>query len=116
MKIFGFNNFKKGDSNIIEDHYIAQNILNVLGWFPFLGTIIGSIRIGATIVICVVDEESSKTNHKKYYALSIVRGVVEVFSLGFVFIIPDIIASIVRTRERKMKARENSLELEAVPL
>ena len=102
MKIFGFNNFKE-DANLIEQNYPVQNVLNILGWFPFLGVIIGAIRIGTTIVICVVDEESGKYKHKKYYALSTVRGVVEIFCLGFVFVIPDIISSLTKTRARKTK-------------
>jgi len=106
MKILGFNNFKK-DSNIIENNYPVQNVLNILGWFPFIGTVSGWIRIGTTIVICVVDEESGKYKHKKYYALSTVRGIVEIFSLGFVFVIPDIISSVTRKRELKEKQKKD---------
>lgn len=106
MKIFGFNNFSEDRFNVIEENYPVQNILNVLGWFPLLGTVIGSVRIGNMIIVSIADEKSGKRSHTKYYILSVTRGVVEIFSFGFVFVIPDVIASITRNRELKKKNTE----------
>ncbi len=101
MKVFGINNFNHTNENdIIKENYPIQNILNILGWFPFLGTVIGSIRIGSDIIIYIADDNSNEYSHKKYYIISTTRGIVEIFSLGFVFIIPDIIASV--TKKRKL--------------
>lgn len=110
MKILGFNNFKKDECDIIENHYPMQNVLNILGWFPFLGTIIGCIRIGSNFFIYVADDESNEYKHKKYYMLSSVRGVVEIFCLGWVFVIPDIISSLTLKRKLKKAAKKAKKE------
>lgn len=118
MEVFGFhtideNLFTEDDYSFTETYYDAQNFLNILGWFPFLGTITGSIRIGSTIIMWIGDEESHRSSHKKYFVVSILRGIVEVLSLGWVFIIPDIITSckprrkFKRIRRWKPKKRGN---------
>jgi hypothetical protein len=105
MKIFGFTNFSRDEMNIIENHMPTQNILNILGWFPFLGTIIGCIRIASNCILFVIDDDSDKHCHKKYYAISTIRGLIEIFSLGFLFVIPDVIASLTMRRKLKRKLK-----------
>ena len=75
------------NSEFEEAYFDAQNVLNVLGWFPFLGTVVGTIRLIGTGVIYVTRDDTHK--HGKYYAVSIGRGIIELFSLGWLFIIPD---------------------------
>lgn len=110
MKVFGINNFKEENANIIEANYPMQNVLNVLGWFPIVGTVVGWIRIGKDVVLIVSDDDSNKSCHKKYYAVSIVRGVVETFSLGFFMIIPDIITSLTLKRKLKKELKKSKKE------
>lgn len=99
MKVFGINNRRPYDSNIIENEYEFQNILNVLGWIPMLGTVIGTIRIGNTLIVCIEDDNSDESSHKRYYAVSTLRGVAEIFSFGIFCVVPDVIASIIRKRK-----------------
>lgn len=106
-EVFGFhtieeNLFSPDDYSFTETYYDAQNILNILGWFPFLGTAIGAIRLGSTGVMWAGDDESHRNSHRKYFAVSGVRGVVEFFSLGWVFVIPDLVV----TSRQKRKFRK----------
>lgn len=103
MEVFGFhdissNIFSEDDYSFTETYYDTQNILNVLGWIPILGTIIGSIRIGCTTAIYIGDKESHMPYHRKYFGVSMLRGVVELCSMGWVFILPDLIVSSVNYR------------------
>lgn len=95
-KLFGINNKSYGSYDIIENNYELQNVMNVLGWIPFLGFIVGIIRIGDDIVICVNDENSNKPKNKKYYIKSVIRGIVETCCLGFIFVIPDLAVTMIR--------------------
>lgn len=99
------------DSSSYEDVYRdVQNVLNGLGWVPFLGTIVGVVRLSGTTVLLVHDANSDE--HTSFYVLSITRGIVELFSLGFLFIIPDIIATIKRKRKiRKIKKQLKKIGL-----
>ena len=51
-----------------------------------------------------------KSKHVRYYFISTVRGIVEIFSLGFLFIIPDIVASVRLKREIKKQLRKSKKE------
>jgi hypothetical protein len=110
MEVFGFhtvdeNHFSPDDYSFTETYYDAQNLLNVLGWIPLLGTVVGGIRIGSTGVMWVGDDESHRHSHRKYFAISGVRGVVELLSLGWVFLIPDLIVTASpRRRFKKFRA------------
>ena len=108
MEVLGFhdiddNIFTEDDYSFTETYYDAQNVLNILGWFPVLGSVIGGIRIISTGVMYVGDNESHKHYHKKYFAISGLRGGIEMFSLGWVFIIPDLVASGSKYRNVSMK-------------
>ena len=118
MEVFGIHSFSENlysgdDLSFGESYYDAQNVLNVLGWFPLLGTVIGTIRVVGTGIMYLSDAESFRHEHKKYYTVSVIRGIVEMFSLGFIFLIPDLIASFRRKRRiriRQRKMRENKVK------
>jgi hypothetical protein len=109
MEVFGFhtvdeNLFSQNDYSFTESYYDAQNLLNILGWIPLLGTAVGAIRVGATGAMWVGDDESHRKSHKKYFAVSGLRGAVEFCSLGWVFIIPDLIVTAKPNRKfRKLR-------------
>jgi len=107
MKVFGINNHKPHhNANIIEDEYKFQNILNVFGWFPMLGAIVGTIRIGNTILVYIQDDNSDCGSHKKYYVVSTARGVTEIFALGFLCVVPDLLTSIATKRKLKKENKK----------
>lgn len=106
MEVLGFhtideNLFTENDYSFTETYYDAQNFLNILGWFPGLGTVIGSIRIGSTIVMWISNDKTRRSSHKKYFIVSILRGVVEIIGLGWLFVIPDIMVTL--TSKRRFK-------------
>lgn len=111
-EVFGFhcideNLFSPNDYSFTETYYDAQNVLNVLGWIPVLGSFTGAARLGGTAVIWLGDEESHRTAHKKYFTVSAVRGVMEMCALGWLMIIPDVVCSLQlrrRTRNRVSRA------------
>lgn len=95
-EVFGFhsideNLFSADDWSFTETYYDSQNVLNVLGWIPVLSSVTGCIRIGATGVMWVGDDESHRSDHKKYFLVSGLRGGVEFCGLGWLFIIPDLV-------------------------
>ena len=111
MEVFGFHRFDENlyseeDFEFSEIYYDAQNALNIMGWFPVLGTVTGTIRLVGTCVMYLSDDESYKTQHKKYYVVSALRSIVEILSLGFIFIIPDIIASFRRNKRVRMERKK----------
>ena len=115
MEVFGFhtideNLFSADDYSFTETYYDAQNILNILGWLPLCGTIVGGIRMISTGIMWSGDDESHRQSHAKYYRTSGIRGVVELFSLGWVFIVPDILITGVPKRQftkfRKWKPKK----------
>ena len=98
MEVFGFhtvdqNLFSTDDYSFTETYYDAQNFMNVLGWIPFLGTVVGGIRIASTGIMWINDDESHRHSHRKYFGISGIRGVVEFLSLGWIFIIPDLVVT-----------------------
>ena len=102
MEVFGFhhrsdNLIYKDDLTFSETYYDIQNILNVIGWIPFFGMFTGFTRIGGTTTMWLADKESCK--RKKYYRVSNARGIVEAFSFGFIFIIPDLVVGIKRRKK-----------------
>jgi len=108
MEVLGFhdiddNIFTEDDYSFTETYYDAQNVLNVLGWIPVLGTVVGGIRIVSTGVMYLNDNETHKKYHKEYFGISTLRGVVEMLSLGWVFIIPDLAASSSKYRNVSLK-------------
>ena len=118
MEVFGFhrvdeNLFTEEDYSFTETYYDAQNVLNVLGWFPLVGTVIGCIRVGATVVMWIGDDESHKSDHGKYYIVSNIRGIIEALGFGLIFIIPDIIASF-RPKRRLQNARAKSMKAKSL--
>jgi hypothetical protein len=96
--VFGFhtideNLFTLNDYSFTETYYDTQNFLNVIGWIPLFGTIVGCIRIGSTAAMWVGDNKSHRSRHRKYFAVSGLRGAIETLSLGWVFIIPDLVVT-----------------------
>lgn len=59
------------------------NLMKILGCIPLIGTLIGINRI-SRVVKATKQELPNKVNH-------IVRGTFELFSLGFLLLIPDLI-------------------------
>ena len=98
--------FNEEEYDFGEFYYDAQNFLNVLGWFPGLGTPIGIIRISSNLFILATDDNRGRGRHKRYYLMSIVRGVVEIVGLGFFFLIPDIVSSFRKHRKAKKAAKK----------
>lgn len=72
---FFFNNAKGA--------WKTANIVKALGYIPLIGTLIGLSRISRAAK-ATKDELPNKFNH-------ITRGCVELFSLGFLLSIPDLI-------------------------
>ena len=108
MEVLGFHNindnlFTEDNNSFAETYYDAQNILNFLGWFPALGSVIGGIRIGTTIAIYIGDDKRSERYHKEIYAALTARGIVEILSFGCVFIIPDVITSCSSSMNRNIR-------------
>jgi hypothetical protein len=81
-----------------KNYYKMQNVLNVLGWFPVVGSLVGVARVGGTAVLWLGDEETHRQCHKKSFAVSGARGVLEGLSLGWAFVMPDIVASLTLRR------------------
>jgi len=107
MDVLGFHRLEDElfdeDENLFEEAYFdSQNILNICGWFPFLGTVTGTIRLVGTAVIWITRDDTHK--HKRYFLLSAFRGLVEIFSLGFLFVIPDLWATYKRKRENRKRS------------
>lgn len=102
MKVFGFHEIDEDlfdeDDTFAETYYNGQNFLNALGWIPFFGTVVGTVRLGSTIIIYLKDDAIHKIRRRKFYMLSIFRSIVELFSVGFVFIIPDLLLSLEREK------------------
>lgn len=86
-------------SGLAEGYYDAQNLLNVLGWIPLCGTVVGVIRICGGVLIWTEDTKSHR--HRKFYFWNTVRGIVETLSVGFVFILPDLLKTWARGIKRK---------------
>ncbi len=68
----------------------TANLMKRLGWIPLLGTLIGINRISRTVK-ATKQELPNKVNH-------IVRGIFELFSLGFLLLIPDLILTRFRAK------------------
>ena len=99
MEIFGF--YGKGmhllsnvDSHYEQVHMKVQNGLNVVGWIPLLGTLTGLLRLVGTAILHASDENEAM--HMSYYIMSGIRSGIEICSAGCIFIIPDVIATIIR--------------------
>jgi hypothetical protein len=110
MDSFGFHStnskiFEENDDTFSEFYTGLQNVLNVLGWFPFVGTVIGIIRFTSTIILFIEDENAH--NHKKFYLLSTIRSVIEFFSLGWFYVIPDIYFTVIRRKKKSKKSKKN---------
>ena len=61
MEVFGFHRFDENlyseeDFEFSEIYYDAQNALNIMGWFPVLGTVTGTIRLVGTCVMYLSDD------------------------------------------------------------
>lgn len=115
MDVFGFHKFdetlfKENKYDFGEFYYDAQNFLNVLGWFPGIGTPIGIIRITSTIYMIITDEKSHKGSHKRYYLVSIIRGIIEILGLGFIFVLPDIILSFGNRKKNFNRKLKNKIK------
>jgi len=97
MEVFGFHtideNFNSNEQKLAfcEIYYDVQNILNVLGWIPLVGTVSAGARIGSTIGLRWADPPENRERHRMFFLVSVLRGVVEFLSLGWVFVIPDIV-------------------------
>lgn len=69
-----------------DRYYRITNWANALGYFPILGTITGCMRI------CIASFRLSQEKDSAFFfKVQIIRGSVEALSLGFLFIIPDLI-------------------------
>lgn len=74
-----------------QKDYLVYNLLNGVGYFPLASLASG----GARSYIAYMELEQ-EPEHKVFYAVQLARGVVEMFCLGFLFAIPDLIVSIGR--------------------
>lgn len=122
---FGYHpfNYEKEDQRKIA---LLINVINFFSYIPVVSTIIGIARlVFASIVIYeerkklaakqelkkrgFIDQaeidniNQDKRELRQFAAAMITRGVVETCSLGFVFIIVDIVFSIIRTTKEKTK-------------
>lgn len=70
-------------TNAAKGAWKTANIVKALGYIPLIGTLIGIDRISKAMK-ATKDELPNKYNH-------IVRGCVELLSLGFLLLIPDLI-------------------------
>ena len=73
----------KNLSNAAKKAWKTSNVVKALGYIPLIGTLIGIDRISKAAK-CNKDVLPNKFNH-------IARGCVELFSLGFLLLLPDII-------------------------
>jgi hypothetical protein len=96
MEVFGFHTIDEIEDQTLAFcglYYNVQNVLNVLGWIPVLGTITAGARIGSTIGLRLVDPPINRERHRFFFIVSTLRGVVEFLSLGWVFVVPDIVVT-----------------------
>jgi len=84
--------FSIGDPSIKEQGiargWQTSNWKKIGGYIPLVGTILGAMRIYEAATASK-DELSNKVNH-------ILRGCVELLSLGLLFFIPDLIVTLAR--------------------
>jgi len=114
MEVFGFhtvdeNLFSPLDYSFTETYYDAQNIINILGWIPFCSSVTGVVRLVSTGGMWVSDDEFHRQNHKKYFTVSALRGGIEVLSLGWLFILPDLVVTASSNRRFKKLRKPKKL-------
>ncbi|MCB1111330.1 MAG: hypothetical protein KDK72_01550 [Chlamydiia bacterium] len=63
--------------------------LNVLGYLPVIGTIVGIARIALTLYLIISKGSDLELRRITFHSSEIVRGLVEVTSCGILLIIPD---------------------------
>lgn len=79
------------------------NLMNGLGYIPVIGTIIGIARV-IFFGKFIPEYRHYSGSEKKFACFQVARGYVEMFSLGAVFLIPDLIITINRELEMAMKS------------
>ena len=77
-------------NNAAKGAWKTANIVKALGYIPLIGTLIGLSRISRAAK-ATQEELPNKFNH-------IARGCIELFSLGFLLLIPDLILTGYRAR------------------
>jgi hypothetical protein len=82
------------------------NILTVTGYVPVIGTIIGIARI---VLGSTTKNMQPSDKIRQYSNAQICRGAIETLSLGFLFIIPDLIATIARACSNSSKKERNEI-------
>ena len=83
-----FEDAAKGSS--IAKVHIA---LNVLGYLPVIGTIVGIARIALSFYLIISSGSPFKLTDIAFISSEILRGLVEVTSCGILLIIPDLLVS-----------------------
>lgn len=82
---------RPGESRDKEDcskHAIAFNALLIAGYIPGLGLVAGGMHIGFAV--------TDKNLNMGTRVITVIRGVCEILGLGLLFLIPDLIVSMVR--------------------
>ncbi len=90
--------FKESQGND-ETMRSLLNGMNVAGWIPIVGTITGIARLIFAAIMYNNDMKKSgfiDPESQAFYTTMILRGIVETLSLGFFFIITDLIFTIGR--------------------
>lgn len=83
------------------------NYANFFGYFPGIGTIVGLARIIFNAYLLTISEDDEE---KELYKFQILRGTVEFFSLGIVFLIPDLIVTRARTLNPQFEPNKEPIE------
>jgi hypothetical protein len=99
---FGYFNSLCSTTEHMKKMHRNINLMNGLGYIPIIGTIIGIARIFFFSQFIPKNKHYSK-NELAFSCLQVGRGCIEMFSLGAIFLIPDLIFTINRELEIAMK-------------
>jgi hypothetical protein len=72
--------------NDVNDIVLKHNVITVMGYVPIVGTLAGIAHI-------VMSKDANNLAGRVY---AIARGILEIFGLGILFLIPDVIVSVHR--------------------
>jgi hypothetical protein len=84
---FGFHSLEGYDDES-KSRLKINNYANFFGYIPIVGTIVGLARIIFNAYLMTKSEDDEE---KELYKIQILRGTVECFSCGIIFLIPDLI-------------------------
>jgi len=93
------------DKNKVEESYDDNtphmdkvlgntNTYNIMGYIPIIGAIIGIFKRIVPMIQEIKEYSSSPEKMKNFYSFQIFRATCETLGMGFLFLIPDIIATI----------------------